>query len=384
MRVPGLLCLALIVGCDRYMEPPDSPAIDTRQETLEGALGTACGNGVREPGEQCDDGGQVNLDGCSATCLFEQLHRFNYVQMQFAGDLVCPLNALGGAIVGDTARSELQSNLDAGIKDGSLTALLQLLGLDDLTGNDDRSVGVGILGGTPVAGIGYDGANDLDWWYQIDATSVDALRNPLSILTGNITTRLLTTQPSNLDVPFQSGTAHAVMRASNARLSVVTGASSAPLTSGGAPPGHLASEHLDPTLVSFATAGERNDAAAGRLCGNLSAKSLSQVPIPAPLLAGGLLSCMEGYGTSNSLLDMIVGGCTVLFVRQTRATQPDTEDPMAPPAGAGPGYTLIRNSQRQVSGCTDASGAAVDLETCLNDAAYSAFAKFASGRVIAR
>jgi cysteine-rich repeat protein len=378
MRLLGLLCVALVAGCDRYMEPPDSAAIDTRQETLEGALGTTCGNGVREAGEQCDDGAQVNLDGCSATCQFEQLHRINYVQMQFAGDPVCPLNALGGAIVGSTARSELQSNLDAGIKDGSLTALLQLLGLDDLAGNDDRSVGVGVLGGTPVAGTGYDGANDLDWWYQIDSTSVDALRNPLSILTGNITTRLLTTQPSNLDLPFQSGTTLAAMRASNARLSVVTGASIAPLLSGGAPPGHLASEHLDPTLVSFATAGD------GRLCGNLSAKSLSQVPIPAPLLAGGLLSCMEGYGPSNSLLDMIVGGCTVVFVRQTRATQPDTEDPMAPPAGAGPGYTLIRNSERQVSGCIDASGAAVDLETCLNDAAYSAFVKFASGRVIAR
>jgi cysteine-rich repeat protein len=31
----------------------------------------ACGNGVTEPGEQCDDGNIVNGDGCSATCQYE-------------------------------------------------------------------------------------------------------------------------------------------------------------------------------------------------------------------------------------------------------------------------------------------------------------------------
>ncbi len=31
----------------------------------------ACGNGVTEPGEQCDDGNVLNGDGCSATCQFE-------------------------------------------------------------------------------------------------------------------------------------------------------------------------------------------------------------------------------------------------------------------------------------------------------------------------
>ena len=31
----------------------------------------ACGNGVREPGEECDDGNLVSGDGCSVTCTLE-------------------------------------------------------------------------------------------------------------------------------------------------------------------------------------------------------------------------------------------------------------------------------------------------------------------------
>ena len=30
-----------------------------------------CGNGLRDPGEQCDDGNNVGGDGCSATCSVE-------------------------------------------------------------------------------------------------------------------------------------------------------------------------------------------------------------------------------------------------------------------------------------------------------------------------
>jgi cysteine-rich repeat protein len=34
-------------------------------------LGAVCGNAHLDAGEQCDDGGKVNGDGCDATCLFE-------------------------------------------------------------------------------------------------------------------------------------------------------------------------------------------------------------------------------------------------------------------------------------------------------------------------
>ena len=378
MRRLGMLSVVLAMSCGQA-DPEHGNPVATR-EVDEIAIASVCGNGVRETGEQCDDGGLINLDGCSATCQFEQVHRINYVLMQFAGDALCPQNALGGAIVGSEARNELQNQLSADIADGSMTALLQMVGLDDLTGTDDRSVGVGVLSGGPFAGVGYDGNNDLDWWYSVDPSTVDALRNPLYVLPGSIAGRVLTTKPTNVAIASSSG----VTRASNAWLSFTAGASSTPLVSSGGPPGHQASEQLDPALVSFASGGQRTDSGAGRLCGNVSAKSLSQVPAPSALLAGSLLGCFEGYSASNSLLDVLVGGCTVLFTRQIRATQPDTEDPTVPQAGVGPPYTLTRNSSRQVSGCLDGSGTAVDLETCLNHSAYSAFAKFASGRVIAK
>ncbi len=37
-----------------------------------------CGNGIKETGEQCDDGNTLNGDGCSANCIIE-----------FCGDMIC-------------------------------------------------------------------------------------------------------------------------------------------------------------------------------------------------------------------------------------------------------------------------------------------------------
>jgi cysteine-rich repeat protein len=228
MRALGLLCVVTAMGCGPADSERGNPAATRQAEDV--ALAPICGNGVREAGEQCDDGGLVNLDGCRATCQFEQVHRINYLLMQFGGDALCPWNALGGAIVGSEARNQVQNNLNSGIADGSLTALLQMMGLDDLTGNDDAALGVGVLGGAPIAGIGYDGNNDLDWWYQVDASTIDLQRNPVSVLPGSIAGRVLTTQPTNVAFSSSDGP----MRASNAWISVTTGAATPPLTSAGA------------------------------------------------------------------------------------------------------------------------------------------------------
>jgi hypothetical protein len=156
--------------------------------------------------------------------------------------------------------------------------------------------------------------------------------------------------------------------------------------SAGNPPGHLASEHLDPALQSYASNGEPDDIGAGKLCGNVGAASLDQVPVPAELAAGGSIACDQGYGAQNSLLDVMVGGCTVFgFVNVIAASQPDQVDPNAPVAGAGGPYMLTPNAMtKAVDGCRDANNQTVALNTCLNAAAYSAFFKFATGRVIAK
>jgi hypothetical protein len=244
-------------------------------------------------------------------------------------------------------------------------------------------VSLGVLHGSPQMGMGYDGTSDLDWWYTVDPLSIDASRSPLSSLTGSITAKTLNAGPGSVTLTLLLAGQPAPLEMSGTKLTASLGATSTPLTSGGPTPGHLASEHLDPALVSFATAGQPNANGAAKLCGNVSAASLAKVPIPASLTTG-LSKCSQGYTVANSVLDLLIGGCNVLFTQQVKPTQPDKVDPSAPPAGTGGPYKLSANAQRAVATCKDASNATVPLATCLEAAAYSSSFKFTTDRVIAK
>ena len=63
-----------------------------------------------------------------------------------------------------------------------------MVGLDDLSGTDEPSLSVGVLSAAPIDGTNpsYDGTDDLDWWYAVDRTLIDAQRQPLNQLTGSI------------------------------------------------------------------------------------------------------------------------------------------------------------------------------------------------------
>jgi hypothetical protein len=164
---------------------------------------------------------------------------------------------------------------------------------------------------------------------------------------------------------------------SGVRLFASVGRASAPGIARNTSPGHLASEHLDPALVSFASLD------GGELCANVSADSLSRAPAPQSLQQGGGTACDEGYTSTSSMLDVIVSGCSLYggFVSLIAATQPDQVDKDAPQAGRGGPYQLSTSSGH-VSGCADSSGGGVALAACLRAAAYSTFLGFATDRVI--
>ncbi|MGZ3419032.1 MAG: DUF4215 domain-containing protein [Polyangiales bacterium] len=359
-------------------ETCDPPAAGTCSATCTKIVAAVCGNGVMETGETCDDSAKVNLDGCDATCKFEQDQRANSVKMQFKTDTYCAKNRLGGAI-GGLAQSTLQTSLDNGVKDGSISIMFKFLGLDDLTGTADPMVTLGGITGAPAMGTGYDGTASPDWWYTADMTAIDAMRNPTALLNGNIAAKVLNAGPGNMTVILSIGGAASPMSLTsvNVRASIAT--TSKPATSTGATPGHLASEHLDPALVSFATMTN------GQLCGNVSAASLSKIPAPAAILPGGTITCNQSYTATSTLLDILVGGCTAgILPLITGNTQPDQTDPSAPAAGAGAPYTLTTTGTKPpvVTGCKDKGGATVALDACLKAAAYSSYFKFTTNRVI--
>jgi cysteine-rich repeat protein len=345
---------------------------------------SACGDGFRDPAstEQCDDGNLTKLDACDDKCKFEQDHRVIAMKMQFDKS-VCPNNALGGAIT-TAARSSFQKDLDDSIKDGSVSALFTFSG--DLTGQTG-AVTVGNLSGAPPSNAApYSGTSDLDWWYGPTASSIDATRTARATLMGTYAGGTLNAS-GHLNLITSIGGAIASLAVSSATIAMPVGAATTPTTAAAAaPPGHVAGEHLLSTLQSYSTAGGTTTTPTAVMCGNIAASSLDTALPPATLLPGGADACLEKYSTSNRLIDILVGGCTVkvlINVVAINKTQPDQVDPAATPAGAGGPYQLIADpTTKRVTSCKDKTGAVVTLSTCLTAAAYSMSFKYATDRVI--
>jgi cysteine-rich repeat protein len=363
----GQLCVTSTCG-DGYTstingEQCDPPNATTCSATCQNIV---CGDSVRAGPEQCDDGNTTNLDGCDGACKFEQCHRVNSLSMEFGTDAYCTANRLGAAI-GTLAQGTIGSSLTNGVTDGSITIELLALGLDDLLGTEDLSMSLGILTGTPAMGANYNGTMDLDWWYTTSSTVINASRVPITQTTAKIMTKTLTAGPSDIAITISLGGTPATLNMLAAKLRANVGNSSVPTASTGSTPGHLASEHLNPTLQSFFTM------TGGQLCGNVTAGSLAQVPIPS-----ALLSNCTSYNATNSLLDVIVGGCSLGFIPIIIAKQPDT-------ARGATLYDFTADATKHVNGCRiKGTTTPAPLATCLNDAAYSSSFKFTTDRVIAK
>jgi cysteine-rich repeat protein len=344
------------------------------------AAAQTCGDYILDAGEQCDDGNTRNLDGCDSTCHFEQTHRANLLKLQQAADpTVCPNNRLGFAFTNGTTYNAVQNVIDGTVTNGSTSILFHMLGLDDLSGTADPSLSVGVVTANPIVpgSVAYNGNNDLDWWYASNTGMTDAQHQPVSQLPASLTAGILTAGPGSAVLKFPLGGLPTSLGFSSLVVTLPVGASSTPSSSpAGLSPGHEANEHVDPTLQSFATTGAGTTAT---MCGNISAASLAVSPIP-PSLTGA--SCAEGYTVANTALDLLVTGCHISIIQFVRAVQPDQQDPNAPPAGAGPPYTLTVDGSKHVTGCQDSGANPVSLNDCLADAAYSSFFKMTTDRVI--
>jgi cysteine-rich repeat protein len=326
-----------------------------------------CGNGMREGGEQCDDGNTTNLDGCDANCKFEEVQRVNTMSVAFSTDTYCTKNALGTAIVGSTAQSQINSAITSGIGDGSITIIWDALGLDDLSGQTDSMLQIGVLGGTPATSstATYNGASDLDWWYNTDPTTIDATRTAKTQMAASLAGGVLNAGPAEIVVTVNFVGVSVTMDMFGTKITARSGASSTPTASSGMSPGHLAGEHLDPALTSYASA------TGGEVCGNTTAASLAAVQVPSILVGS---TCNNVYKTSNTLLDVYISGCTALFIPEVKKTQPDT-------SRDGATYVFTPDSNHHVVSCTR-NGVADTLSDCLAKAAFTSLFKMTSDRVI--
>jgi cysteine-rich repeat protein len=348
------------------------------------AAAQTCGNFVREAGEQCDDGNTRNLDGCDASCRFEQTHRMTALKLRQTADGACTAGAFGSAFH-PLALAQVQAAIDNTVASGGTSVLLHFRGLDDLAGLSDPALQLGLLSATPLTpgSTGYNGTSDLDWWYAADPGMTDGQHLPVSELAASITSGTLTAGPGHATIKLPLTFEPTSVAFSSLVVTLPVGSSSLPTSSaGGFGPGHEPYEHLDPALPSFATGGVANTNWA-TFCGDISAASLAAAPAPPALLPGGGAACDQGYSVVNTLLDILVGGCHAFGVNAIAPTQPDRGDPSAPDAGAGPPYTLAANGQHVVDTCRDAGNNLVPLNACLADAAYSSHWKFTSDRVIA-
>jgi hypothetical protein len=213
----------------------------------------------------------------------------------------------------------------------------------------------------PAKGTWPTAGNPIDWWFLADPTTVSN-GLPTGVL-GNakLVSGLLTGGPSTVDLALNLGGSPANLTLRNATLAATINATPAPDVP--APPPAKLATGLTVFQTITATGADQG------LCGAITVQSLAQIPVPS-ILATGTFACTQKYtactgpvdATCNSLLDVIVGGCTVVVLAAVNPTQPDV------PSGA------------TVQKLTAGSDHKVTLPTMPDNDAYSAFLQFTANR----
>jgi len=355
------------------IEPPgetcDPPSPGTCDATCH-VIVAACGDGMLQTGEDCDDGNTRNLDGCSSSCHYEAFGRLTALQIATGtAPAMCAhtRNQLGAHALTGTAVGQLNPTLNTDVSNGTLNVLLEAIGLTDETGVMTQSFQLGVMSGVPdpAAGAWPAAGNPIDWRFFVDHTGVDTMGLPTAQMAATITNpRALAAGPANVTIPvvLAGTTANLVLFNTHAIGTVGT------TTSHPTYPASLRTPF--PTFETIAG----NGAGQG-LCGDISVGSLAQIPMPQ-LLTMGATNCSEGYTycgagnpvgpTCNSLLDVLVSGCHVILgIAAINATQPDV------PA---PGNATVTNLT------VSATGHHVTNVAAQTNEAYSAFFTFTANR----
>jgi cysteine-rich repeat protein len=249
-----------------------------------GSCQAVCGDGKIAGSEQCDDGNTDNLDGCDATCRYETLMRMTslIVEDGAAPSYCTPGTNAFGKVFPAGVVDLVNSDLDDSLKVASLNLMLEFSGLDDLTGQNQASISLGILSAAldPKHTGGWsEGA--IDYWFLADAASIDAQGNPVAFIpAASLTGGELSADAAQVVLPFGGSTLE--LLAAHLRASV----DAVPAPDVPAPPPAA----LAPGLVVFRTL-TATDAAQG-LCGNATVSSLAKVPLPHSFASGGISPCV--------------------------------------------------------------------------------------------
>jgi cysteine-rich repeat protein len=348
---------------------PSEAGADTSVPPPHGDGGPGCGNGTVEGTEQCDDGNLYDLDGCDSSCRYEVIQRMTDLSIgTTAGPAFCVNtgNALGTKLITSLAIGQLNPPLQKAVVGGTLNVFTQFLGLSDLTGASGTGFQMGVLNGAldPAKGTWPAAGGTIDWSFLVDPSTVSQGQPTGLLQNGTITAGALTAGPSTVNLALSIGGSVAIMTMRDAKISATIPSTPAP--DAPAPPPAKIAAGLTVFQTMTATGADQG------LCGDVTVASLAQIPVPSALTTG-TTKCSEGYtscasgpvsATCNSLLDVFVGGCSLLggSVAVINPTQPDV-------AAGTSVQTLSVGANKKVT-----------LPSATDDDAYSAYLQFTANR----
>jgi cysteine-rich repeat protein len=287
-------------------------------ECLTGCTKSVCGNGKIESDEQCDDGNQENSDGCDSHCKAELIYRLQVLHVtRDPAPSFCKHannenqgNAMGKLFANDTMVTTVQSLMGGQFTAGNINLLIYIMDLDDPSAKTpDPLVGIGMA----------TGVLDADWTSQTDKLDFPVKVNPTDLNDDNLPKNII---PSELIVEngktfFRTTAAVSAgySTTDGAQFSIFDAMMSAEVDPARSKP-PAPPEFADSVQLPESSGGTDTEPT-GYMCGVLLASNFESIPMPdamAVLCIGmGFRSCSNGQdptkGECDSILTMFQKGC---------------------------------------------------------------------------